>query len=125
VVWRERARQPRERFRAAAGRALEDGHTQPALDAATARLRDARLAAWGLLPDVEELRERGREIKQRTIDDLDRYLDEFSRALEARGGHVHFAARLVRRRTRSATSAAAAGRGWSRSRSRWRARRSA
>jgi iron-sulfur cluster protein len=44
------------------------------------------------LPDVEELRERGREIKQRTIDDLDRYLDEFSRALEARGGHVHFAA---------------------------------
>jgi len=83
--------QPRERFRAAAGRALEDGHTQPALDAATARLRDARLAAWGLLPDVEELRERGREIKQRTIDDLDRYLDEFSQALEARGGHVHFA----------------------------------
>ena len=84
--------QPRERFRAAAGRALEDRHTQPALDAATGRLRDARLAAWGLLPDVEELRERGREIKQRTIDDLDRYLDEFSRALEARGGHVHFAA---------------------------------
>ena len=84
--------QPRERFRAAAGRALEDGHTQPALDAATGRLRDARLAAWGLLPDVEELRERGREIKQRTIDDLDRYLGEFSRALEARGGHVHFAA---------------------------------
>src|SRR5207247_6987717 len=58
----------------------------------TGRLRDARLAAWGLLPDVEELRERGREIRQQTIADLDRYIDEFSRALEARGGHVHFAA---------------------------------
>jgi L-lactate dehydrogenase complex protein LldF len=84
--------QPRERFRASAEGALDNPQTQRALDGATARLRDARLAAWGLLPDVEELRERGRAIKQQTIDDLDRYLDEFSRALEARGGHVHLAA---------------------------------
>jgi L-lactate dehydrogenase complex protein LldF len=72
--------------------ALADSHAQQALDAATARLRDARLAAWDLLPDVEELRERGREIKQRTISDLDRYVVDFARALEARGGHVHYAA---------------------------------
>lgn len=84
--------QPRDRFRAAAAGVLGDRHTQLALDAATARLRDARLAAWGLLPDAEALREQGREIRQRTIADLDRYLGEFSQALDARGGHVHFAA---------------------------------
>jgi len=84
--------QPREQFRASAGGVLDDRHTQHALDAATARLRDARLAAWGLLPDVEKLRERGREIKQQTIADLDRYLDDFSRAFEASGGRVHLAA---------------------------------
>ena len=84
--------QPRERFRATAASALADHHTQQAVDAATARMRDARLAAWGLLPDVEALRDRGRAIKRRTIDDLDRYVAEFAQALEARGGHVHFAA---------------------------------
>jgi L-lactate dehydrogenase complex protein LldF len=84
--------QPRERFRSSAVGVLQNRHTQQALDAATARLRDARLAAWGLLPDVEKLRERGREIRQQTIADLDWYLDEFSRALEERGGEVHFAA---------------------------------
>jgi L-lactate dehydrogenase complex protein LldF len=84
--------QPRGRFRRSASAALADAQTQQALDAATARLRDARLAAWGLLPDVEELRDRGREIKRRTIDDLDRYVAEFSRSLDARGGRVHFAA---------------------------------
>jgi L-lactate dehydrogenase complex protein LldF len=84
--------QPPPRFRISAANALRDDYTQQALDVATARLRDARLAAWGLLPDVEELRERGREIKTRTIDDLDRYVEEFTRALEAAGGRVHFAA---------------------------------
>jgi L-lactate dehydrogenase complex protein LldF len=84
--------QPRERFRSSAAGVLQNPHTQQALDAATARLRDARLAAWGLLPDVEELRERGREIRQQTIADLDRYVDEFSRALEQRGGQIHVAA---------------------------------
>jgi L-lactate dehydrogenase complex protein LldF len=84
--------QPRERFRSSAAGVLQNPHTQQALDAATARLRDARLAAWGLLPDVAELRERGREIRQQTIADLDRYVDEFSRALEQRGGQIHFAA---------------------------------
>jgi L-lactate dehydrogenase complex protein LldF len=84
-------RQPRDRFRSSASGALENRHTQEALDAATGRLRDARLAAWRLLPDVEELRERGRRIRQQTIDDLDRYLDEFTAAFEGHGGHVHFA----------------------------------
>ncbi|MEN3342374.1 MAG: L-lactate dehydrogenase complex protein LldF [Actinomycetota bacterium] len=81
-----------QRFRETAAARLGDAHTQQALDTATSRLREARLAAWGLLPDVEELRERGREIRQRTIGDLDRYVAQFAKAFEANGGHVHFAA---------------------------------
>jgi len=84
-------RQPRPRFRASAAASLENRHMQSALDAATARLYEARLAAWGLLPDIESLRDRGREIRQATIAELDRYLDQFTRAFEDRGGHVHFA----------------------------------
>ena len=87
-----RLEQRRERFRASGAVALANPDTQLALDAATARLRDARLDAWGLLPNLEELRERGHEIRRQTVDDLDRYLDDFIRALEGSGGHVHFAA---------------------------------
>jgi L-lactate dehydrogenase complex protein LldF len=43
------------------------------------------------VPEIEDLRQRGHDIKMTVIDDLDRYVDEFTRALEARGGHVHFA----------------------------------
>jgi L-lactate dehydrogenase complex protein LldF len=84
--------QPRERFRAVAGEKLADGHAQEAIDNATARFYSARVKAWDDLPDAEALRERGREIRSRTIDDLDRHLADFKRALESRGGHVHFAA---------------------------------
>jgi L-lactate dehydrogenase complex protein LldF len=84
--------QPRARFRAVAREKIADGHAQAAIDTATARFYSARLNAWDDLPDAEALRERAREIRTRTIEDLDRHLADFTRALEARGGHVHFAA---------------------------------
>jgi L-lactate dehydrogenase complex protein LldF len=83
--------QPPDRFRETARAALGRGHTQDALAEATARLRDHRIDAWEALPDIEALREQGHEIRLRTIDDLDRYLAEFTRSVEALGGHVHFA----------------------------------
>ena len=79
-------------FRVRAQLTLVDAHTQAALDAATARLRDNRLHAWEERADIEELRERGREARSRAVRDLPRYLDEFQRAFEARGGRVHRAA---------------------------------
>jgi L-lactate dehydrogenase complex protein LldF len=82
--------QPAERFRAVAREKLAHGRVQGALDASTERLRTARVAAWDELPDVEELREQAREIRTRTIDDLDRHLADFAAAVEARGGHVRF-----------------------------------
>jgi L-lactate dehydrogenase complex protein LldF len=84
--------QPRERFRVVARGALANPHTQAAADAATARMLSGRTSAWADLPDVEGLRERAHEIRMRTIDDLDRYLAEFTQALEARGGTVRFCA---------------------------------
>jgi L-lactate dehydrogenase complex protein LldF len=80
--------QPAERFRRVARRALEDAHTQAALDAATARLYGNRAQAWDELDDVEALREQAHEIRMRTIDDLDRHIADFTSALEARGGRV-------------------------------------
>ncbi len=83
--------QPPGRFREIARIKVPDAHTQEALDLSTARLRGHRLEAWGALPDVEELRERGHEIRMRVIRDLDAHVAQFSEALEARGGTAYFA----------------------------------
>ena len=84
--------QPPERFRDVARETLADARVQAAYRAATARMRDGRLAAWSELPNVEELRERAHEIRMRVVDDLDRYLDEFEAAARRRGVVVHRAA---------------------------------
>jgi L-lactate dehydrogenase complex protein LldF len=70
---------------------LANPHTLEAADAATVRMLEGRTNAWAGLEDVEALRERARTIRQRTISDLDRYLAEFTAAVEARGAKVRFA----------------------------------
>ena len=85
----ERLAAPRGRFRTVARAKLADPRVQRAIDESTVRLYGHRSAAWDELGDVEELRERAREIRTRTVAELDRHLDAFTRALEARGGHVH------------------------------------
>lgn len=80
--------QPPDAFRRRAGEALEDDHLQQAIDHSTKRLFGHRTEAWAALDDVERLREAGREIRTRTIAELDRHLDTFTAAVEARGGHV-------------------------------------
>jgi len=81
-------RQPRERFREVARAKLADTHVQDAIERSTARLRGHRLDAWAELSGVEELRQRAHEIRMDAVRDIDRYLAEFARALEARGGQV-------------------------------------
>ena len=49
------------------------------------------MAAWADLPDVEGLRERAHAIRMEVIDDLHVHVARFTEALEAHGGHVHFA----------------------------------
>jgi L-lactate dehydrogenase complex protein LldF len=80
--------QPPARFREIARGKLEDAHVQGAIELSTGRLRSHRLDAWGALENVEELRQRGHDIRMKAVRDVDRYLEQFTKALEARGGHV-------------------------------------
>ncbi|MGI8422029.1 MAG: LutB/LldF family L-lactate oxidation iron-sulfur protein, partial [Gaiellaceae bacterium] len=80
------------RFRDVARDSLADGRKQRALDEATWRLYGHRTEAWAEIDDVQALRERGREIRTRTIERLDEHLATFTAAVVARGGQVHRAA---------------------------------
>jgi L-lactate dehydrogenase complex protein LldF len=82
--------QPAGAFGEHARRSLEDDHLQGALDAGTRRLHEGRRAAWASLEDADALRERGREIRARTIAELDRHLADFADAVRGLGGHVAF-----------------------------------
>ena len=62
-----------------------------ALDAGTRRTVEKRDAALAGHPDIERLRDRGREIRMHTLGRLDRYLGELADSVEAAGGVVHFA----------------------------------
>jgi len=78
-------------FRAVAREKVHDAHLQAALDVATARLRDGRLAAWSALDDVEELRTRAHDAKMRIVEDLDAHVARFRDAAEAAGVQTFFA----------------------------------
>jgi L-lactate dehydrogenase complex protein LldF len=58
---------------------------------ATETIRVKRARVVGEMPDWEELREAGKAIKQDVLANLDRYLLQFEEAVEAAGGHVHWA----------------------------------
>jgi L-lactate dehydrogenase complex protein LldF len=81
--------QPPGRFRVVAREKLADERMQGALQLAQGRLYDARLRGWDDLPDVEALRDRARDIRTRTVEDLERHLALFQERLEALGGQVH------------------------------------
>jgi L-lactate dehydrogenase complex protein LldF len=83
---------PRGRYREVARSKLADEGIERALDFSTHRLYAARDAAWSAVEDVEALREQGREIRTRTVSELDRHLADFTRAVESNGGHVRFCA---------------------------------
>ena len=69
---------------------LADANLQLAIYTATGRLKEKRIEAVGddLLPDYQELRTQANALKQHTIENLDHYLEEFERNLEAHGGKV-------------------------------------
>src|ERR1700730_11135701 len=69
---------------------LEDANLQLAVYTATGRLKDKRIEAVGpeLLPDYQELRTQANALKKHASDNLDHYLEEFERNVEARGGKV-------------------------------------
>lgn len=82
---------PVEGFNARARAAVADRSLHDAVALTTQRLTANRDAALGALPQAPSLRERAYRIKQRTIADLDRYLEQMAEAVERDGGQVHFA----------------------------------
>ncbi len=59
---------------------------------ATHTIRAKREEAVAEMPDWEQLREAGRRIKERTMRNLDRHLEQLERSVTAAGGVVHWAA---------------------------------
>ena len=78
-------------FKDNARQALADTQLQKALSAVAPGLAARRGAARAALPEFETLRERGRDIKNHTLDHLDIYLEMFEAKAKAAGSHVHFA----------------------------------
>lgn len=75
-----------EPFPAAAARALRDSQLRRNLAKATSTIRAERAFVVGELPDWDELRVAGQEIKTRTMAHLDRYLEQLEAEFTARGG---------------------------------------
>jgi L-lactate dehydrogenase complex protein LldF len=78
-------------FPVAARELLENTQLRDNLRHATHTIRRKRAMVAGELPNWEELREAGREIKDRTLRHLDLYLEQLEASLTARGAHVHWA----------------------------------
>jgi L-lactate dehydrogenase complex protein LldF len=84
-------RTPGEPFPVAARRELADPQLRANLRNATGTIRAKRARVAGELPDWEELREAARAIKTGVLARLDEHLVQFEAAVEAAGGHVHWA----------------------------------
>jgi L-lactate dehydrogenase complex protein LldF len=69
---------------------LADANLQLAIYTATGRLKEKRTetVADSVLPDYQDLRTQANAIKKHAIENLDHYLEEFERNVEAHGGKV-------------------------------------
>jgi L-lactate dehydrogenase complex protein LldF len=62
-----------------------------AVGQATGRFVSGRAARVAEIPQWEELRELGSQIRLHTIENMDRYLEQLEEKVKAAGGHVHWA----------------------------------
>jgi L-lactate dehydrogenase complex protein LldF len=79
-------------FRGLSIKALKKPGQRDALERALEVSLKRRAGAIAEVPDWETLRDRAREIKRKTLTDLDAHLETLKRKIEARGGRVHFSA---------------------------------
>jgi L-lactate dehydrogenase complex protein LldF len=71
--------------------ALGDATLRGAIRQVTGRVLAARATALEELPSADAWRDHARRLRAHTLARLDAYLDQFVTAVEARGGHVHYA----------------------------------
>ena len=81
-----------EGFNDRARRAVADEQLHDSIELFTHKSVAGRNAVLDDLPEAPELRERAYRIKQETMANLDRYLEQMADAVESRGGNVFFAA---------------------------------
>lgn len=81
----------RQNLRARLAEATANRRVVRAVHLATWRKVDARVESLGKLPHAEALRERAAQIRQHTLENLPRYLEQFVENAAARGAIVHFA----------------------------------
>ncbi|GAC1337482.1 MAG: LutB/LldF family L-lactate oxidation iron-sulfur protein [Acetobacteraceae bacterium] len=77
-------------FKQNARTALADASLQKALAFSKPQFMARRTAAVANLPEFEQLREIGRDIKNHALANLDFYLQVFAENVERAGGHVHW-----------------------------------
>ena len=78
-------------FKTGAAEALNDPKVQANLHGLYTGFHHARMDAAASTPGWEEMRERGREIKAHTIENLDHYLEMAAAKVTRAGGSVYFA----------------------------------
>ncbi len=78
-------------FQVAAKDLLTDTQLRKNVRHATGVIQNKRRVVVDEMPDWQELRESGRQIKQHTLAHLDFYLEQFERNCTAAGGTVHWA----------------------------------
>jgi L-lactate dehydrogenase complex protein LldF len=78
------------RFKANAAAALEDAGLQKALARTKPQFHGKRAKAVAGLPEFEQLRDIGRDIKNHTLAHLDFYLERYEARVQAAGGQVHW-----------------------------------
>lgn len=78
-------------FKSQAKAALGDKVLQGALDNAKGGFIERRRIAMEALPEFEQLRQAGKEIKEHTLSHLDFYLEHYEAQVIASGGKVHWA----------------------------------
>lgn len=78
-------------FQVAAKRLLRDSQVRKNVRHATNVIQNKRARVVDEMPDWQELRESGRQIRTHTLTHLGFYLQQFERNCQAAGGHVHWA----------------------------------
>jgi len=73
--------------------ALADKKLQLAIHTATGRMAERRreIVAQGVMPDYQDIRQHAHNLKKHTLENLDYYLEQLERNVEARGGKVIWA----------------------------------
>jgi L-lactate dehydrogenase complex protein LldF len=78
-------------FKRRAAAAIHDVELQAALSRAGGGFVDSRAKVVELMPEFEQLRETGKEIKSHVLENLDYYLERYEEQVTRHGGQVHWA----------------------------------